>query len=113
MNKKQRIWDQIDRIATREARALARARKYHTRHRRAVCSRSMERHQALFDEHLEVHHEYCSFCGRLLREDPLPAGEPTKKSIYGQEADICRSCAYLAAALFRKPALAKPALQDA
>lgn len=93
-------WDEIDRIAANEARALGRARKFLSRPARQA-SKVVTRQQAAFDECLEIHATECYFCGRDLREEPLDQDVPLSKvSIYGQTADICRSCMYLATRVF-------------
>jgi hypothetical protein len=96
----QQVWDEIDRIATEEAAALSRSKKYMPRAAR-LASRVVSRDQLLYDEQLDIHATQCAFCGKSLRDDPLDTDLPLTVSIHGQQADICQGCLYLAQRVFQ------------
>ena len=95
-----RTWDMIDREATREARALRKARLHRTTRSRSGSNGLMGREQAIWDEHLEIHFTSCSFCGRALDEEKDEHGNKqlvsgARVSLFTKDIDICNQCLYL------------------
>jgi len=92
-----RDWNELDRIAEVEAAALRKARQYKSAFYKQPHSSSISREQAVWDECLEEHFLYCSFCGKLLKnEEEVSQDKKGEEPADLHDIDICNGCKFLA-----------------